>query len=197
MKLVNITGDYSAALIKPFEEICCLYDSIENIKNEFPTVIIGWNHAKNFNSKVSFFENRINETTYWNFSEKEKGYNAVKFFKSIIPGIVEEFLTKKIKFKNINPTLNKDFDKFSEIKIIRQYSNDRNLYIMDDKQIIYHIDKELFQFLGLEIKLNLPKPCKKHLKNLKLDDKYILFIDYLNDIQNLHRSNLCEEVSIN
>lgn len=197
MKLLNITGETSESIIDNFREIVCVIEPKDiNKFNNYPTLIIGWKNTKQLFPNISFFEKKITDSVYWIFSESEKGLNAVTEFNEIVPKIIDNFLTKKIKFFNINPTLNNHLDMLSNSEIVKVFNAGRNVYILDNKNYIYHIDLDLFKFLGLETNLPTDKSIKPIVvNNLKLSDKHLPYLAHINDLQNTYSGDLCKEAS--
>ena len=158
-------------------------ENLTNLDKEFYsnesgviTLIVGWQLAKSMGANI--LHHKINETTYWTFSprEKRKIYeDDLKKYKNIV---LDHLKLNKIVI-NVNPLnflnseqlINYVLNNFSKLN---GYLYKESLYIYDDNKI-YHIDIGLLGFMSWDIIDEI-----KSIVNLKtVDDKFLNYLDYL------------------
>jgi len=154
---------------KLFNEYPLLFEYGESDYN----LIIGYNLAKELNKNTSFLNNKINNNTYWVWSDEEKPTDSKKLTINIIKLIIEEII-KNTEYKVVDPIINKitkeSIKNYFANKNINYYTKiDRMLFLYYEKEI-FGFDLEVFKWMDWNIKELIDfKPLKPFL----IDDKYL------------------------
>jgi hypothetical protein len=171
-----------------------LCGKLESTNKSLPTLIIGWGKTKEmFGENVSILHKQIDDNLYWTFSQKER---LVEYENDII-----DF--KKLCFNKFGDelhyvyvdiihgklsTFKKILSKIYSLEESISYITDKNmLYILGDN-IIFGIDLNIIEFIGVPINKVITKiqqlpnsvlieneifnKCKEFIK--KLDNRYRL-----------------------
>ena len=134
-----------------------IINNIDLINNDLPTIIIGWNETKNIvtDKPISILHKKINDNLYWTFTKKER---KVDYEKDIInfESICLKFIESKIKYIYVDVLhsskrkIRKILNKIKVFKTIVTYINNRNmLYIFGDN-LIFGIDLNICEFIGVK-----------------------------------------------
>tara|TARA_B100000963_G_scaffold184546_1_gene160388 strand:+ start:6900 stop:7526 length:627 start_codon:yes stop_codon:yes gene_type:complete len=134
-----------------------IINNIDLINNDLPTIIIGWNETKNIvtDKPISILHKKINDNLYWTFTKKER---KVDYEKDIInfESICLKFIESKINYIYVDVLhsskrkIRKILNKIKVFKTIVTYINNRNmLYIFGDN-LIFGIDLNICEFIGVK-----------------------------------------------
>lgn len=192
MSLIKITTNEINSVKKYITELMSFDKGIIEL-------VVGWDLAKEKGAKIT--NPKIDEKTYWTFLPTEKRNN---FLNSIvdIEKIGLEYLISTKKIININPfdyKTKNDLLKVieSELTSCKVYLFKERLYLYD-KDIIYHIDLGLLEFMSWDIL----KEIKDYFKIIELKEtEYIKYLNYLDfkyipyiidAKENITTSNICK-----
>jgi hypothetical protein len=158
-------------------------ENLINLDNEFYsnecgiiTLIVGWELAKTMGANI--LHHKIDETTYWTFSPREKRKIYEEDLKKYKNVVLDHLKLNKI-IINVNPLnflnseqlLNYVLNNFSELN---GYLYKGSLYIYNDNKI-YHIDIDLLSFMSWDIIDEI-----RGVINLKtIDNKFLKYLEYL------------------
>ena len=151
MKVGNII---SSSELK--EENFNLYESLSEIDNDLPTLIIGWEETKKlFGEKVSILHKEINENLFWTFSVKER---KVDFETDI-----ETF--KKGCYKRVGDNLyyvyldvlhgkyhinKKIIEKIYTLNNPISYISHNNMLYIFDENLVFGVDLNICELIGVK-----------------------------------------------
>ena len=68
MRIGNVITDEKVKLDKKFN----ISNSLDDIIDTIPTLIIGLDNAKKLNTKLNYLDRKIDDNTFWTFNKKEK-----------------------------------------------------------------------------------------------------------------------------
>ena len=132
-------------------------EDLSSIKNDLPTLIIGWEETKRIigEDKVSILHKSINDSLYWTFNQKERKVDFeidIINFKNICLTQIEN----KIKYvyvdvlHNSKRKIKKILRKILDLKTTLTYINNKNmLYIFGDN-LVFGIDLNICEFIGIK-----------------------------------------------
>jgi hypothetical protein len=142
--------------LKLDEENFNIYSDLESINNDLPTLIIGWDNAKEFiGENISILHKKINQKLYWTFSKKERkvdfevdlekfkevcfntfGDNIPYVYLDILHGKnrINKIIIKKI-LSLINPII---------------YISDKNMVYIYGENIIFGIDLNIIEYSSIK-----------------------------------------------
>jgi hypothetical protein len=142
--------------LKLDEENFNIYSDLESIDNDLPTLIIGWDNAKEFiGENISILHKKINQKLYWTFSKKERkvdfevdlekfkevcfntfGDNIPYVYLDILHGKnrINKIIIKKI-LSLINPII---------------YISDKNMVYIYGENIIFGIDLNIIEYSSIK-----------------------------------------------
>jgi hypothetical protein len=175
-----------------------IYNNIDAIDNDLPTLIIGWKKVKKlYGDKVSILHKQLNFNTYWTFSPKERKSEyetdtdsfftyCYNFFGQNIPYVYLDVLLGK---KRVNLKIIK---KILTLKNPITYISENNMVYIYGENIIFGLDlnvvklfegkyeKILNKVKSLEnntlVDLEIFNKCEDLILKLKNKDKYIPYI---------------------
>lgn len=142
-----------------FYKLFNVVNDINNIIENIPTLIIGWEYTKKicYNDNLSILEKKIDDKCFWTFSRFEKRYDYEIDLKTFLKTCLEN-TTKNIKYEYINVLTCK---RTNIKKIINFLTFNKNTYIyiknntfiyILDSEIIYGVDFNLIDYLNIERK---------------------------------------------
>ena len=158
------------------EENFNICSELESIDNDLPTLIIGWDNAKEFISKdISILHKKINQKLFWTFSKKERKVDFevdVEKFKELcfnnfgdnIPYVYLDLLHGK---KRINRKIIKKILSLNESVI---YISNKNMAYIYGENIIFGIDMNVIGYISDKHKKMLNK-IKKLNNNVLVTDE--------------------------
>lgn len=134
-------------------------DTFKNINflpenNELPILIVGREFSKKLNIKASILNKKIDNNTFWTYSQKEKKSEYLEDIEKFKRFCIDNFL-KKINYFYIDPfnlkysQLKKIIKKFKENKSKVFYYNSDMCYIYFD-EIIFGIHWETIEYFGID-----------------------------------------------
>jgi hypothetical protein len=175
----NIITSDSLKVDENFNVVDSLNDIIEGI----PTLIIGLDNVKKLDTKLNFVDRKLDDLTYWTFSKKEKRVlfeedlfyfieNSYKHVKDSVEYIFIDFILFS------DRKVSKIFNKIKESNNNITFVNERMVYIYSEKYL-FGIDLKQVEFLGYNLDLFLVKI--KELSMVFLDNSEIL-IEYKNNL---------------
>ena len=137
------------------EENFKICNKIDTINSDIPTLIIGWDKAKElFKNRISILHRQIDEDFYWTFSKQERKIDYetdIKKFKYLC----YEMFGEDLIYLYVDPIHNslsinkKILKKIYSLKEIISYITDKNmLYILGD-DIIFGIDLNITEYMGI------------------------------------------------
>jgi hypothetical protein len=151
MTLANIISNTELKLSDDFKVV----NSIDNIVEGLPTLIIGFENVKKYYPDFDITTNKVNDKVYWTFKKNEKRDKYEEdlnwFIKKVYADLVNELsyvFVDPIQYRG--KTLIKIIRKIYKSKHIVSYEDDNMIYIYADK-IIFGLDLKLFKFMNLDI----------------------------------------------
>lgn len=137
------------------EENFKICNKLDTINSDLPTLIIGWDKAKElFKNRISILHRQIDENFYWTFSKQERKIDYetdIKKFKHLCYEIFGEELI----YVYVDPIHNslsvnkKILKKIYSLKEIVSYITDKKmLYILGDN-LIFGIDLNITEYMGV------------------------------------------------
>lgn len=180
MKIGNIYTTSDVNVPDDFNIVSSKDEIIENI----PTLIIGWDYVKKEYPTHNILKRTLSENLYWTFKKNEKrelhDEDIYKFVQSAYKKIIQDttyifidpilFSKKKIK---------KVINKINSSNNIIAYQHDSMIYMYVDK-IIFGIDLELIEFVGINVERLIERINKKAITFLFKSD---IFIEYKKRIE--------------
>ena len=132
----NIITSDSLKVDENFNVVDSLNDIIEGI----PTLIIGLDNVKKLDTKLNFVDRKLDDLTYWTFSKKEKRVlfeedlvyfieNSYKHVKDSVEYIFIDFILFRDK------KVSKIFNKIKESNNNITFVNERMVYIYSEKYL--------------------------------------------------------------
>jgi hypothetical protein len=179
MRIGNVITDEKVKLDKKFNISNSLDDIIDNI----PTLIIGLDNAKKLNTKLNYLERKIDDKTFWTFNKKEK---RVLFEEDLFYFIEHSYnlFRKKINYKFVDMILSESkyinyiFDELSDSEKIISFINLDMVYVFLG-ETVYGFDLRQVTFRGRN--KNTFIDLIKSFSDVFLDDEQIL-IEYKNEL---------------
>jgi len=127
-------------------------DSLPN-DNSLPKIVVGREFSKKLNLKTSVLDKKVNNNTFWTYSQEEKKSEYVEDIEKFKKFCIDNFL-KKITYFFIDPfslkysQVKKIIKKFKDYGSGLVYFNSSMCYIYLDK-IIFGIHWETIEFMGI------------------------------------------------
>jgi len=126
------------------------------IDKSLPTLIIGWKEVKELFPDQNILEKKINETTYWTFSKKEKRYRYEEDLKNFINEI-SSTIEKHANYRFFNFILSTEEKRERFIKYVQKgscfiYHNSRFLYLYNSKdKMTFGISLNDLKYIGYNV----------------------------------------------
>jgi len=137
------------------EENFNIVSKFEDINNDLPTLIIGWDKVKSHNSDISILHKKINQRLYWTFTTKERKVDYevdLEKFKEIcfnqfgdnVPYVYLDLIhgKRKVNIKIVRKILS------LQTPII--YFSDKNMVYLYDENIIFGVDLNVSQYINID-----------------------------------------------
>lgn len=176
-----------------------VYDSLEEVNPELPTLIVGWENVKRFYDvdRIDPLERYFDEDIFWTFAEEEERkyheLDKVHFLEHCYGKFIED-----VQYVAVDPiqrnlsSLKKIHRKLSSSKSVITYKHQNTVYMLTDN-IIFGFDIDLYDRLGLkhglskrvkdvtdtfldETSLNLISEYEPHLRYLNNEIKFIPYL---------------------
>lgn len=135
-------------------------DDIKNIKNGIPTLIIGWEKAKQLfkeTKKLSILDKKIDDNLFWTFSKTENRVEYEVDMSRFIKIAIEK-IEKNIEYEYIN-ILTTSYNKIKKLLEILYSNNKSYIYIKNNsfvyifnRDIVYGIDLNSIDYLCINRK---------------------------------------------
>lgn len=197
MKLGNIV--FAGKNVFP-EEVNSV-DSLDDIIQGLPTLIVGYTYVDKHYPDFDIFNKELAPNLYWTFKRNEKRDNFEEDVRWFIRKIFLE-KAKDVKYVFVDPL---QLKRRSLVKVIRKiyslknpiaYSNDKMAYIFGE-DLIFGIDLRLLKYMGFDIDKIKGKIKKlttiflegsdiliEYKKNLEFFDNQIRYIPFLYTLKN-------------
>ena len=144
------TEDINIEYFNKVEDLSC-------IKNDLPTLIIGWEETKRIigEDKVSILHKKINNNLYWTFTQKERKGD----FELDITNFKNKCLTQiedKIKYIYVDVLhdskrkIKKILRKILDLKTILTYINNKDMLYIFGENLVFGIDLNICEFIGVK-----------------------------------------------
>lgn len=149
MALANIVSNTEINLSDDFNVV----NSIDNIVEGLPTLIIGFENVKKLYPEFDVTSNKVKDKVFWTFKKNEKRDRYEEDLKWFVKKIYVD-LVNEISYVFVDPiqykgqTLIKIVRKIYRSKKIISYEDENMIYIYADK-IIFGIDLKLFKYIGM------------------------------------------------
>ncbi len=179
MLIGNVITDEKVKLDKKFN----ISNSLDDIIDTIPTLIIGLDNAKKLNTKLNYLERKIDDNTFWTFNKKEK---RVLFEEDLFYFIEHSYslFRNKINYKFVDMILseskyiNNIFDELSDAERIISFITLDMVYVFLN-ETVYGFDLRQVTFRGRN--KNTFIELIKSFSDVFLDDDKIL-IEYKNEL---------------
>ena len=149
MYIANIVTNSNINVDKYFK----VSDSLDNIIQDLPTLIVGWDIIKLINPDVDFIDKKLSKNIFWTFKKTERRdifeedlYNFIQYSYNLL---VKDIKYQFVDFIKLDKNETKDI--FNQIKNKKSisYFYDNMIYIYNEK-IIYGIDLKLIKYLDFD-----------------------------------------------
>lgn len=183
MYIANIVTNSNINVDKYFK----VSDSLNNIIQDLPTLIIGWDIVKTINPDVDFIDKKLSDNIFWTFKKTERRdifeedlYNFTQYTYNLL---VKDIKYHFVDFIELDKNEIKDvFNRIKNKKSI-SYFYDNMIYIYSEKTI-YGIDLKLVKYLDFDTTKTINKI--KNYSTVFLSDSDIIIeykdiIDMLNN----------------
>ena len=148
MLIGNVITDEKVKLDKKFN----ISNSLDDIIDTIPTLIIGLDNAKKLNTKLNYLDRKIDDNTFWTFNKKEK---RVLFEEDLFYFIEHSYslFRNKINYKFVDMILseskyiNNIFDELSDAERIISFTTLDMVYVFLD-ETVYGFDLRQVTFRG-------------------------------------------------
>lgn len=137
-----------------------VYDSLEEVNPELPTLIVGWENVKRFYDvdRIDPLERYFDEDIFWTFAEEEERkyheLDKVHFLEHCYGKLIEG-----VEYVAVDPiqrrfgSLKRIYHKISSSSFVTTYKYFNTVYILADN-VIFGFDIDLFDRLGLKYSLS-------------------------------------------
>ena len=129
-------------------------NSLEQINDELPKLIIGRDFSKKLNVKISILNKKINKNTFWTYSNVEKKSEYNDDLESFKKFCINSFINR-IKYYYIDPFqlkyshIKRLINKLNQVEKGLMYVDDKMCYfLMDD--VTYGLHLETLNYIGIE-----------------------------------------------
>ena len=185
----------SSKIIEDNFKIC---KELDDVDSSLPTLIVGWNKVKElFGDKVSILHKQIDDDNYWTFSEKERKIdyeNDVSQFKKLCyDSFGDEVIYVYIDIlHNKLSIIKKILNKIYKLEESFSYVNNKNMLYIYGDDIIFGMDLNIIEFIGIEkdkilsrvnalpnsvlIENEIFNKCKEFMKKINNKDKLVPYI---------------------
>jgi hypothetical protein len=184
MYVANIVTKNNLNVDKYFNVV----ESLDEIIQGLPTLIIGWDIVKEINPKADFIDKKISENIFWTFKKTERRdifeedlYNFINYsYNLLVNNIKYEFIDLILLTETQLKTIFKILKKSTKL-IGYKYNNMLYLYSND---IIYGFDLKLVSYLGHNQETTFEKIKSYCLVFLEHNDILIEYKDIIEMLNN-------------
>lgn len=192
MYVANIVTKNNLNIDKYFNVV----ESLDEITQGLPTLIIGWDMVKAINPNVDFIDKKLSDDVFWTFKKTERRdifeedlYNFIHYSYNL--------LIKNVNYKFIDLILLSELELKNTFKILKKstkligYKYNNMLYLYTDNTI-YGFDLKLLTYLDLDVDKTFEKiksyclvfldhndiliECKDIIEMLNNEVKYIPYL---------------------
>jgi hypothetical protein len=184
MYVANIVTKNSLNIDKYFNVV----ESLDEIIQGLPTLIIGWDIVKTINPEVDFIDKKLSEDIFWTFKKTERRdifegdlYNFIEYSYSL--------LIKSVGYKFIDLISLSELELKNTFKILKKstkligYKYNNMLYLYTDNTI-YGFDLKLLKYLDLDVDKTFEKIKSYCLVFLDHNDILIEYKDIIEILNN-------------
>jgi hypothetical protein len=165
-----------------------IVQSIDEIIDDLPTLIIGWDIVKTINPNADFIDKKLSNNIYWTFKKTERRdifeedlYYFIKHSYNLLIKNIEYIFIDLILFSDSE--LKATFKKIKKSPKVIGYKYNNMLYLYTDKTI-YGFDLKLVKYLDLDSDKTIEKIksyCSVFLTDTNILIEYKDIIEMLNN----------------
>ena len=134
--------------------------SIDDIINGLPTLIIGWDIVKTINPNADFIDKNLSKDIFWTFKKTERRdifeedlYNFIQYTYNLL---VKDIKYQFVDFIELDKNETKDvFNQIKNKKSISYFYN--NMVYIHNEKTIYGIDLKLVKYLDFDVTKTINK----------------------------------------
>jgi hypothetical protein len=173
MHIANIVTNSNITVDKYFN----ISNSLDNIIQDLPTLIIGWDIVKTINPDVDFIDKKLSDNIFWTFKKSERR------------DIYQEDLYNFITYSFIDlitltdSEIKESFNNIKKCKKSATYQYNDMIYVYCDNTI-YGIDLKLVKYLDYDVKKTIEKIKKNSFVFLSGDQILIEYKDIIESLDN-------------
>jgi hypothetical protein len=165
-----------------------IVQSIDEIIDDLPTLVIGWDIVKTINPNADFIDKKLSNNIYWTFKKTERRdifeedlYYFIKHSYNLLIKNIEYIFIDLILFSDSE--LKATFKKIKKSPKVIGYKYNNMLYLYTDKTI-YGFDLKLLKYLDLDSDKTIEKIkpyCSVFLTDTNILIEYKDIIEMLNN----------------
>jgi hypothetical protein len=184
MYVANIVTKTNLNIDKYFN----IVQSIDEIIDDLPTLVIGWDIVKTINPNADFIDKKLSNNIYWTFKKTERRdifeedlYYFIKHSYNLLIKNIEYIFIDLILFSDSE--LKATFKKIKKSPKVIGYKYNNMLYLYTDKTI-YGFDLKLVKYLDLDSDKTVEKIksyCSVFLTDTNILIEYKDIIEMLNN----------------
>jgi hypothetical protein len=184
MHIANIVTNSNITVDKYFN----ISNSLDNIIQDLPTLIIGWDIVKSINPDVDFIDKKLSDNIFWTFKKSERRdiyqedlYNFITYcYKNLIKDIDYSFIDL---ITLTDSEIKESFNNIKKCKKSATYQYNDMIYVYCDNTI-YGIDLKLVKYLDYDVKKTIEKIKKNSFVFLSGDQILIEYKDIIESLDN-------------
>jgi hypothetical protein len=184
MHIANIVTNSNITVDKYFN----ISNSLDNIIQDLPTLIIGWDIVKTINPDVDFIDKKLSDNIFWTFKKSERRdiyqedlYNFITYcYKNLIKDINYSFIDL---ITLTDSEIKESFNNIKKCKKSATYQYNDMIYVYCDNTI-YGIDLKLVKYLDYDVKKTIEKIKKNSFVFLSGDQILIEYKDIIESLDN-------------
>lgn len=184
MHIANIVTNSNIIVDKYFN----ISNSLDNIIQDLPTLIIGWDIVKTINPDVDFIDKKLSDNIFWTFKKSERRdiyqedlYNFITYcYKNLIKDINYSFIDL---ITLTDSEIKESFNNIKKCKKSATYQYNDMIYVYCDNTI-YGIDLKLVKYLDYDVKKTIEKIKKNSFVFLSGDQILIEYKDIIESLDN-------------
>lgn len=184
MYIANIVTNSNITVDKYFN----ISNSLDNIIQDLPTLIIGWDIVKTINPDVDFIDKKLSDNIFWTFKKSERRdiyqedlYNFITYcYKNLIKDIDYSFIDL---ITLTDSEIKESFNNIKKCKKSATYQYNDMIYVYCDNTI-YGIDLKLVKYLDYDVKKTIEKIKTNSFVFLSGDQILIEYKDIIESLDN-------------
>jgi hypothetical protein len=184
MHIANIVTNSNITVDKYFN----ISNSLDNIIQDLPTLIIGWDIVKTINPDVDFIDKKLSDNIFWTFKKSERRdiyqedlYNFITYcYKNLIKDINYSFIDL---ITLTDSEIKESFNNIKKCKKSATYQYNDMIYVYCDNTI-YGIDLKLVKYLDYDVKKTIEKIKTNSFVFLSGDQILIEYKDIIESLDN-------------